>query len=186
MNNTWTQWLIALVFLGFTGYSAYKSVRVFLTFKEKLAEFKEVHKDAQKYNDGNIWVAVLSIVGLLCIFVMIFVEVVPGTNLDQVFYYRLAYGCFAIIFLGMALETYVRRQAWFCQEGMFYVDTYYRFRMILSYEVQGSFVKNVAILMGNKDKIEVTRKLANEVQARAKVWKTNKKKGKHKRDKASA
>ncbi len=183
MDNTIVQWLVALVFLGFTGYSTYKTIRMYQAFKKGLAQFKEVHGEAEQYREGKLWIASLIVVAIFCAVLTFLPNIVPGTNQSQLFYYHLAYGCFAIIFFGIALEAYMRRQVWFSKEGMFYIDTYYRFRMIMSYELQGSVIKNVSILMGNRDKIEVTRKMGQEIKHRQEAWKADKKASRHKRGK---
>ena len=71
---------------------------------------------------------------------------------EQVFYFRLAYLAIAVIFVGLALETYVRKRVYLIDEGIYYIGKIYRFRMMANFEVRSGIVQNIRILMNDKEK----------------------------------
>ena len=156
MENLWVMMIVGTIFIGYTSYTTYNSVKLFITFKKKLGEFQIAHKNAELYYDGR-WMPIVT--GILSVFslAMAFFSYRYNTT-DQTFYVVMAYVCIAIIFAGLAFETYVRKRAYLIEEGMFYVDQIYRYRIMLKFEQKGTVIKKVRITMGNGDKIEVSRK----------------------------
>lgn len=157
MDSMITKIVVAAIFIGYTGYTTFKSINVFLTFRKKFANFKEVHKEYELYLDSkymSIICSVLAIVG----FGMAAYSATHQT--DQQFYFVMTYFCIGIIFVGLAFETYVRKRCFFVEEGIFYVDKIQRFRVMVKFEQRKrSLFRNVRVLMADGEKFEVSHKL---------------------------
>ena len=94
----------------------------------------------------------------------------------QTYYYYLAYGCIGLVFLGLAIDSYTHRRIYFTEEGFFFEDTYYRYRMLANFEFKNGIVaRNCNVLMSNRDKIVVTKKIGEALQERQKAFKKAKK-----------
>ncbi|MBP3851870.1 MAG: hypothetical protein J6D36_04940 [Erysipelotrichaceae bacterium] len=179
MNNTIIQWAVAALFIGYTGYSTFKSIKLLMTHRQKLEEFQNRFPHAELFDRSKSGMSVAIVLCLLCV-VLYFTTDRFGVAQDQLFYYKLAYISLGIVFVGLIFESYVRQRMWFTEEGLFFVDTYYRFRMITDYEIQKSLMKNVKIVWGNKGDFIVSAKMAQEIRAREKAWKEQRKKNKKK------
>ena len=44
-------------------------------------------------------------------------------------------------------------------EGIYYIGKIYRFRMMANFEVRSGIVQNIRILMNDKEKLEVSKKM---------------------------
>lgn len=174
MDALWVKLVVGLIFVGYTGYTTYKSIRLFVTFQKKFANFKEVHKKYTLYVDnGFLWIASGVLAGFS--FVMAF-YCYANTTVDQRFYVVLAYFCIGIIFVGLAFETYVRKRCFFIEEGIFYVEKIYRFRMMIRFEQRKrSLFKNIRIMMADGEKFEVSHKLGLKLEECSKTRRAKKK-----------
>ena len=61
--------------------------------------------------------------------------------------------------MAIALETYVRKRVYLIDEGIYYIGKIYRFRMMANFEVRSGIVQNIRILMNDKEKLEVSKKM---------------------------
>lgn len=182
MSSNVTQWIIAVIIVGFIGYSSYKSILMFVSFKKESKKFLENNSDAESFTEGKGWFVLLIIATLVCLVLAIKPELLGEVDSYQLFYYHLAYIVLTIVFAGMILESYARKKVWFTDDGLFYIDKYYRYRSILSYdEHRGMLNKSMSILMSNKDSLEVNLKLGQEIQVHAQSWKKTRKEEKKRR-----
>lgn len=181
MNSFWVQVLIGALFFGYTGYFSFKSYLLNKTYKEGLEKFKESHKHIEEFSESKKWVIISSIMTLMAVLSAVFADKFDVAS-DQLVYYRIAYVALAIMFLGLALETNVRKRIWFSDDGFFFVDQYYRYRMIVHYNDKKSLgvFRNSEVLMANKDKLSVSGKMADQIREREVQWKEKKKQRKHK------
>ena len=78
--------------------------------------------------------------------------------------------------LGLAIDSYTHRRIYFTEEGFFFQDTYYRYRMLANFEFKNGIVaRNCNVLMSNRDKIVVTKKIGEALQEKQKAFKKAKK-----------
>ena len=140
--------------------------------KKNLPNFLNTHKDAKLFTDNPIWWIGTSVLAVFA-FVMIFVT--GQLETEQVFYFRLAYLAIAVIFVGLALETYVRKRVYLIDEGIYYIGKIYRFRMMANFEVRSGIVQNIRILMNDKEKLEVSKKMGVYINDAYDEWKKQKK-----------
>lgn len=174
-NNTWFRIVIGVVLVGYMAFVFYQSVKGALAYKREFEKFKESHKHYESYVDGSWWVIVMVIMAVLG-FVLMFLAQNMTTDVSQVYYYRLAYGCIGLVFLGLALDSYVNRRAYLTEDGFFFSDKYYRYRMVASFEFKnGILAKNCRVLMSNRDEITVTKKLGQTLEQKQKEYKKAKK-----------
>lgn len=176
MENTLVKALVAVAIIAYTGYTTFKSIRLFLTFNSKKKSFLEAHKDAQLYRDSQFWyigAALLTIASFVCAFLSYTVPAM--SNGKDPFYFVLAYFCIGIVFAGLAFETYVRKRVYFFDEGIFYVDKIYRYRIMMNFEARKSLVQNVRILMAGGEKIEVSKKMGLMIEDKVRARKADKK-----------
>ncbi len=173
-NSNALQWVIAIILIGYVTYNAYRSIKVFGKYKKLSAEFKRNHT-CETYGFHMYMVYLLLVFAALCLLLGYLTGNVFAAPKDQLFYYRLAYVGLAIVFVGQFFESMARRTILFAEDGMFYVDTFYRFRMITSYEEkQGSISRQSRVLIGG-DEIVLPHAMAVEIQNRESAWKAAKK-----------
>ena len=173
-NSNALQWVIAFILIGYVIYNAYRSIKVFGKYKKLSAEFKRNHT-CETYGFHMYMVYLLLVFAALCLLLGYLTGNVFAAPKDQLFYYRLAYVGLAIVFVGQFFESMARRTILFAEDGMFYVDTFYRFRMITSYEEkQGSISRQSRVLIGG-DEIVLPHAMAVEIQNRESAWKAAKK-----------
>ncbi len=174
MNEMWVKLVVGLIFVGYTSYTTYKSIRLFITFQKKFSNFKEVHKDYTTYIDNKILCIASGVLAGFS-FVMAYYCFIHPEN-EQQFYVVMAYLCIGIIFVGLAFETYVRKRCFFIEEGIFYVDKIYRFRVMVRFEQKKrSLFRNVRVLMADGEKFEVSHKLGVKLEECAKTRRSKKK-----------
>lgn len=178
MDNIIAKIIVALIFVGYTGYTTYKSIKLFVDYKKAYGEFKIAHKNAEFYSDGILFTVLSAILSGFSLFMTFFSYTHPANN-GQEFYYCMAYFCIAIIFIGLAFETYVRKRAYFIEDGMFYVDKIYRYKMMMKFEEKGILIKNIRVLMAGGETLGMSKKMAilvsDKKDARKKLKKERKK-----------
>ncbi len=179
MDNMWVKIVVSLIFIGYTSYTAYKSVKLYVDFQKKSKEFLVGHKDATLYKDTQLifW---LSGIFAAVSFCMAYVGYKYPSDQNQVFYICMAYFCIGIVFIGLSFETYVRKRAYLFEEGMFYVNKIYRYRMMMKFEESGAITRRIGILMANGDRIELSKKFGTFVKEKVdqrKKYKKDKNRG---------
>ena len=60
-------------------------------------------------------------------------------------------------------------------EGIYYIGKIYRFRMMANFEVRSGIVQNIRILMNDKEKLEVSKKMGVYINDAYDEWKKQKK-----------
>lgn len=171
-DNIVVQIAVAVLILGYVGYTTFKSIKLYTEYKKNLPNFLNTHKDAKLFTDNPIWWIGTSVLAVFA-FVMIFVT--GQLETEQVFYFRLAYLAIVVIFVGLALETYVRKRVYLIDEGIYYIGKIYRFRMMANFEVRSGIVQNIRILMNDKEKLEVSKKMGVYINDAYDEWKKQKK-----------
>lgn len=171
-DNIVVQIAIAVLLLGYVGYTTYKSLKLYMEYKKNLPNFLSTHKDAKLFTDNPAWWIGTSILAILA-FAMIFIT--GQLETEQVFYFRLAYLAISIIFIGLALETYVRKRVYLIDEGIYYIGKVYRFRMMANFVARNGIVQNIRILMNDKEKLEVSKKMGVCISDAYDEWKKQKK-----------
>lgn len=177
MNNIVIKVAIGLLFVGYTGYFTVKSFLLNKKYYQELEQFKNTHKHAEEYDESKKWVIITSLMAVVSFIICFFAPQAGGAPEDQIYYFQVAYGALGIMFLGLALETNVRKRIWFADDGFFFVEKYYRYRMIVHYNDKKSmgFFRNTEVLMGNTDKLDVSGKMGDQIKEREAQWKKNKK-----------
>lgn len=180
MNNIMIQILVAVLFVGYTGYYTYKSYQVYQGHKKELEKFQISHKHIEEYDESKKWTVISTIMAIFALLSAAFAHKL-GTPDGQLFYYRIAYVALAIMFIGLALETYARKKVFFAEDGFFFVNQYYRYRMLMNVQERKSFgvFRNAEMLMANKDKLSMSGKMADQIKEREAQWKEKKKQKKH-------
>lgn len=171
-DNIVVQLAVAVLILGYVGYTTFKSIKLYIEYKKNLPNFLSMHKEAKLFTDSPIWWIGTSILAVLA-FAMVFIT--GQLETEQVFYFRLAYLAIAVIFVGLALETYVRKRVYLIDEGIYYIGKIYRFRMMANFEVRKGIVQNIRILMNDKEKLEVSKKMGVYINDSYDEWKKQKK-----------
>ena len=174
-NNTVFQIVIGIVLVGYMAFVFYQSLKGYITYKKEFEKFKQSHKHYDTYIDGGYWVWIMVAMAILG-FALMFLAQNMASEVGQVYYYRLAYGCIGLVFLGLALDSYVNRRAYFTEGGFFFSDKYYRYRMLANFEYKNNLLtKNCTVLMSNRDKLTVTKKLGEALEGKQKEYKKAKK-----------
>lgn len=174
-DSLWFQIVIGIVLVGYMGYIFYQSVKGGISYKKNFENFKNVHKEYETYVDGGYWVWVMLALALVG-FVMVFVSGNVTKDPTELYYYRLAYGCIGLVFLGLMIDSYTHRHIYFTEDGFFYEDHYYRYRMVASFEFKNGLLnRSCTVLMNNRDKLSMTSKIGQNCQERYKAFKKAKK-----------
>ncbi len=174
-NNTLFQIVVGIVLVGYMAFVFYQSLKGYITYKKEFEKFKQSHKHYDTYIDGGYWVWIMIAMAILG-FVLMFFAQNMASDIGQVYYYRLAYGCIGLVFLGLALDSYVNRRAYFTEDGFFFSNAYYRFRMLANFEYKNTiFSRNCTVLMSNRDKLTVTKRLGETLEEKQKAYKKAKK-----------
>ncbi len=174
-TSTALQWIIAVLLIGYVAYSSYRSIQVYLKYRKEAEIFKSSHQSCEVYSFHMYMVYIMLLLTVLCVCLAFLTGSTLQTPKDQLFYYRLAYAGLAIVFFGQFFESKARRTILFSEDGLFYVDKFYRFRMITSYEEkQGSISRQSRVRIGSEELV-LPHGMAVEIQDREKTWKANKK-----------
>ena len=173
-NNTFFKIVVGVVLVGYMAFIFYQSLKGGLAYKKEFENFKNSHKHYETMVDGGYWVGVMVAMAVLA-FVLMFMAPKLASN-GQTYYYYLAYGCIGLVFLGLSIDSYTHRRVYFTEDGFFFEDTYYRYRMLANFEFKnGVITHNCTVLMSNRDKIVVTKKIGEKLQEKQKAFKKAKK-----------
>ena len=170
-NNIWFKVVVGVILVGYMAFIFYQSLKGGIAYKKEFENFKNSHKHYETVVDGGYWVWIMVAMAVLA-FVLMFMAPKLAQN-DQTYYYYLAYG---LVFLGLAIDSYTHRRVYLTEEGFFFEDTYYRYRMVANFEFKnGIIAHNCSVLMSNRDKIVVTKKIGELLQTKQKEFKKAKK-----------
>lgn len=161
-NNLPAQIILGVLFVGYTGYTTIQSILLFLRHQKA----KQGIEEMELMHDSYLWPILSSCLSIVSFVTLFFVK--------EGYYFQLAYGCLSIVFLGLAFETLVRKRIWFGEDGFFYVDKVVRYRSVLSYELRTGMIRNIRILLASQEKLEVSKKMGQAIQAHQKEWKKEK------------
>lgn len=173
-NNIFFKVIVGVVLVGYMAFIFYQSLKGGIAYKKEFENFKNSHKHYETMVDGGYWVW-----GMVAMAVVAFVLMFMAPKLaskGQTYYYYLAYGCIGLVFLGLSIDSYTHRRVYFTEDGFFFEDTYYRYRMLANFEFKnGVITHNCTVLMSNRDKIVVTKKIGEKLQEKQKAFKKAKK-----------
>lgn len=173
-NNIWFKIIIGVILVGYMAFIFYQSLKGGIAYKKEFGNFKNSHKHYEATVDGGYWVWIMIAMSCLA-FVLMFMSPNLARN-GQTYYYYLAYGCIGLVFLGLAIDSYTHRRVYITEDGFFFEDTYYRFRMVANFEFKdGILTHNCTVLMSNRDKIVVPKKIGLLLQEKQKAFKKAKK-----------
>ena len=178
-NDSMLMWVIAIIIFGFIGWSTYKTVKLIMANRKALELFQSQHPHAEVLDGSKKSMLLTFAFGIVCIVFLCITGTVMKVDMSQIFYYRVAYLALALIFFGQGVEMSVRKKLWFAEDGFFYMEKFYRFRMITSYERQKGTVPTVKIQIGQYG-IVLPNNMAVVVKEHAEAWKTAKKASKKK------
>ncbi len=171
-NNIFFKIVVGVVLVGYMAFIFYQSLKGGLAYKKRNLKTLKTHINTTKQ-----WsMAAIGYGSWLRWFVLAFVLMFMAPKLasnGQTYYYYLAYGCIGLVFLGLAIDSYTHRRIYFTEEGFFFQDTYYRYRMLANFEFKNGIVaRNCNVLMSNRDKIVVTKKIGEALQEKQKAFKS--------------
>ena len=173
-NNIFFKVIVGVVLVGYMAFIFYQSLKGGIAYKKEFENFKNSHKHYETMVDGGYWVWVMVAMAVVA-FVLMFMAPKLASN-GQTYYYYLAYGCIGLVFLGLSIDSYTHRRVYFTEDGFFFEDTYYRYRMLANFEFKnGVITHNCTVLMSNRDKIVVTKKIGEKLQEKQKAFKKAKK-----------
>ena len=168
-NNIFFKIVVGVVLVGYMAFIFYQSLKVGRAYNMVFENFNNSHKHIDTMVVGGYWVGVMVAMAVLA-FVLMFMAPKLASN-GQTYYYYLAYGCIVLLFLGLAIDSYTLRRIYFTEEGFFFEDTYYRYRMLANFEFKnGVITHNCTVLMSNRDKIVVTKKIGEKLQEKQKAF----------------
>lgn len=172
MKDIFIEIVIAVVVFGYFGYGLVKTIRKYRSYQASLQKYQENHKDAEIYRRPFAFTIFIICLAVLCTIL----GALSGLMVtEQVGYYRIAYWGIAILFAGIAFDSYMKRQVSFTAEGFFLDGGIYRYRMIKDFKIRKGVVRNVMVQFADGKEVEVPRKLGYEVERRYETWKTNRK-----------
>lgn len=178
-NDAALFWVIVVIVFGFLGWSTYKTIRLLRDNKKNIASFKSQHPHAELLDGSKKSLALMLALALACIVLLFLSGPVINTSKDQLVWVRVAYIALAWYFVGQGVEMTVRKKLWFSKEGFFYLDKFYRFRMITAYERQKGTVPTIKIKIGS-DEVVLPQNMAVSVNEHEQAWKAAKKASKKK------
>ena len=165
-NNIFFKIVVGVVLVGYMAFIFYQSLKGGLAYKKEFENFKNSHKHYETMVDGGYWVGVMVAMAVLAFVLMCMAPKLASNG--QTYYYYLAYGCIGLVFLGLAIDSYTHRRIYFTEEGFY--------RMLANFEFKNGIVaRNCNVLMSNRDKIVVTKKIGEALQERQKAFKKAKK-----------
>lgn len=165
--------VISLGLIAYVCFSAEKSIKNWMNYRKQVKEFYKDNKDVELYKESTFWwvgLGLLSLIGFaMAISASMFVKA------DELYYIRLAYFCLAIVFAGLAFDTYTRKRLYFSHDGFLFADGYFRFRSIMDIQQQNGLTRTSRILMVNSQKLIVSHKMAVMIDDHRLAWKKAKK-----------
>lgn len=149
-----------------------QNVRLFIANQKVRKEYLETHKDGytmvNHYTLALILFLSIALIGIVSVFVLD-----KHTKNDS--YTCVALVMLAIICVGMALDSVVKRRAIVDKDGFVFEKAYYRYRSILSMNPMKSMIKNVDILTVEQQHVIVSKKMGAYLQDCYQKWKKRKK-----------
>ena len=178
-NDSMLKWVIAIIIFGFIGWSTYKTIKLIQANRKALELFKSQHPHAELLDGSRNSMLLTFAFGIICLVFLFITGSVLKVDMSQIFYYRVAYIALALMFFGQGVEMSLLKKLWFAEDGFFYLEKFYRFRMITSYERQKGTVPTVKIQIGQEG-IVLPNNMAVAVKEHAEAWKAEKKASKKK------
>lgn len=181
MNNTILLTVITIILAGYVGYTTYQSIRLYIDSNRKLKEFLKQEKNAEKIADSPLWTVLCVVLSAGALVMSIVSGNMSGADSGQILYYRIAYVAISLLFVGLALETVVRKKVYVTKDGFFHVDKKYRFRSIKEFVEKKGLFRNYQIVFNDSSLIEVSKNIGQQLEERKEKWRKEKKEKKNKK-----
>lgn len=169
-DNVFVQWTIIVLLIGYGIYSFVKVLRVYLDHLHKKKEYMESYKGKYTYQqDFYIWAIVYSIVTILG-FVVAVMDVISQDYMMAAGFFFM--GCFCATFV---MDSIMKRQAFFDEDGFFFENTHYRYRSVVRLEARKSLIKSYDLFLISQDSIRISKAMGDMLEERRKEHRKNKK-----------
>ena len=173
-------WFYVVCVLGFGVYCVYylyNALKLLFDNEKARKQFKETHKEdeIQEVKDYTIWVVVELIGVIYCIFTAITLN----KDIEQVNWFRLAFGVVAVILLGQIILNITKRRILIAPDGFAYEGDVTRYQSILSMNPKRHLIFTIVeVLCTNNKKYTMPTKCGTALHDAHKEYKDNKKKDK--------
>ena len=169
------QWIISAVLIAYGVYTLIHSYKLIKEHKIDVANFKKLYPNCTVYKTGGkmaIFLVALAIFGVA----MAFSAFSFSDNMKEIIIFQITYLGVGAVFLGLAVEVYLKQIIYMSDTNFYCVGVTYKFRNILKIENAGSFFKKKDIYFQNGEYLRIPEKLGKHVEEGHKNWKINKKK----------
>ena len=169
------QFIICIVLVAYGIYTIYHSIQLIRGHKADVEKFKTLYPDCKVYKTGMnmaIFLVALGIFG----FIMAFTAVKYARDMKEVLIFQVTYLGVGVVFIGLAIESYLKQVIYMSETNFYCVGTTYKFRNIQKIENAGSIFKKKDIYFQNGEYLRIPEKLGKHVEEAHKNWKINRKK----------
>lgn len=169
-DNVFVQGTLIVILIGYGLYSFVKVLRVYINHLQMKKDYIDKHKGKYTYQqDYYVWAIVYSIVTILG-FVTAVIDVVNQDYMMAAGFFFM--GCFCATFV---MDSIMKRQAFFDEDGFFFENTHYRYRSVMRLEPRKSFIKSYDMFLISQDSVRISKAMGDMLEEKRKEHRKNKK-----------
>lgn len=170
IDNVVLDWIIVVLIIAFGGYELYRGIKQYLEHRKEKMAYVDNHKHYEYFEEYRKWFGIYLAATLVSVVLGIYYMVTTDD-----FVYAIGFLVLAACAFGFALDTLVKRRAWFYEEGFFYEKRYYRYRSVASVKRTPKWVASYDVAFNNAPSMVMTKKMGDKLQEKMKEHKKNKK-----------
>ena len=127
-----TSWIIIGVLFLYMMYSLYNAFSIYKQHTTALKAFKAEHPNAKLFDISKGWVVSSVAMCAICVLIAIFIENMH-VEASKIVPYRALYMVIALIFISMIFTSLAGKRMWFCDDGFFFGDRFFKYKDCLLY-----------------------------------------------------
>ncbi len=120
-----TSWIIIGVLFLYMMYSLYNAISIYKQHTTALKAFKAEHPNAKLFDISKGWVVSSVAMCAICVLIAIFIENMH-VEASKIVPYRALYMVIALIFISMIFTSLAGKRMWFCDDGFFFGDRFFK------------------------------------------------------------
>lgn len=169
-DNVFVQGTIIVILIAYGIYSFVKVLKVFLEHSRLKKEYMTKKKGKYDYQqDFYIWAIVYSIVTVMA-FVIAFMDITKQDYMMAAGFSFMGFFCATFV-----MDSVMKRQALFDEEGFFFEKTYYRYRSVTKLEPRKSLIPSYDMFLTGQESIRISRAMGDMLEEKRKEYRQRKK-----------
>ncbi len=170
-----TSWIIIGVLFLYMMYSLYNAFSIYKQHTTALKAFKAEHPNAKLFDISKGWVVSSVAMCAICVLIAIFIENMH-VEASKIVPYRALYMVIALIFISMIFTSLAGKRMWFCGDGFFFGDRFFKYKDVDRREpIGGIGSHSLHLVMKDSYSIQINKKMDDKIDNEMKLWKAKKK-----------